>query len=110
MATTDKDFGAIWDDCPVCDAVLVADEYIEQRCNVCGWQNDTDVDSEEMKALERAAFGGHEDVYIDFDGQPQRVFGDPNMSEETKQALAKMIKAVTKAVADGKFDDDKESE
>jgi plasmid maintenance system antidote protein VapI len=48
--------------------------------------------------LERKAFGGHEDVWIEVDDHQQHVLGDPNMSEETKKALAEMIKAVTKAI------------
>ena len=53
-----------------------------------------DEDDEELEALEKEAFGNHEDVWIEVDGHQQRVLGDPNMSEETKQALAEMIKAV----------------
>lgn len=79
----------------------------------CPWNHEDDYDSsddeyetdleddEEIKALEKAAFGGHEDVWIEVDGHQQRVLGDPNMSEETKQSLAEMIKAVTKALNEG---------
>lgn len=56
--------------------------------------------------LEREAFGGHKDVWIEVDGHQQRVLGDPNMSGETKKALAKMIKAATEAVERGDFDND----
>lgn len=56
--------------------------------------------------LEREAFGGHKDVWIEVDGHQQRVLGDPNMSDETKEALAKMIKAATEAVQRGDFDHD----
>ena len=101
-----KDFNAIWDICPQCGIALGTDGYITQRCT-CGWENDTDEDDysdEETEALERAAFGGHEDVYIEVDGQQQRVLGDPNMSEETKQALAGLIKAATEAIERGDFD------
>lgn len=69
-----------------------------------GYPDDEDYDDEETEALERAAFGGHEDVWIDVDGHQQRVLGDPNMSEETKQALAAMIKAATEAIERGDFD------
>ena len=55
--------------------------------------------------LERAAFGNHQDVWIEVDGHQQRVLGDPNMSEETKRALAAMIEAATRAVQNGDFDD-----
>lgn len=55
--------------------------------------------------LERAAFGGHQDVWIEVDGKQQRVLGDPNMSEETKKSLAEMIKAATRAIQNGDFDD-----
>jgi hypothetical protein len=105
-----KDFGAIWDDCPKCGNALDIDGYASQSC-ICGWENDTDEDDysdddEEMKALEKAAFGGHEDVWIEVDGHQQRVLGDPNMSEETKKALAGLIKAATEAVERGDFDND----
>lgn len=63
-------------------------------------------EAEEMKALEDAAFGGHEDVWIDVDGHQQRVFGDPNMSEETKKRLAVVIKAASESVSNGDFDND----
>jgi hypothetical protein len=49
---------------------------------------------------------GHKDVWIEVDGHQQRVLGDPNMSEETKKALAAMIKAATEAVERGDFDND----
>ena len=75
-----------------------------------GYPNDDEdfVSDEEYAELEAAAFGGHKDVWIDVDGQPQRVFGDPNMSEETKQALAGLIKSATEAVERGDFDNDEE--
>ncbi len=69
-----------------------------------GYPDDEDfVSDEEYAELEAAAFGGHKDVWIEVDGHQQRVLGDPNMSEETKEALAKMIKAATKAVNEGKL-------
>lgn len=66
------------------------------------------IPAEEYERLEREAFGGHQDVWIEVDVQQQRVLGDPNMSEETKKALGEMIKAAVEAVKRGDFDDDKE--
>lgn len=67
---------------------------------------DEEITDEEYERLETAAFGGHKDVWIEVDGHQQRVLGDPNMSEETKQALAGLIKAATEAVERGDFDSD----
>ncbi len=71
-----------------------------------GFPDDEDYEDEETESLERAAFGGHEDVWIEVDGHQQRVLGDPDMSEETKQALAAMIKAATKAILGGDLGND----
>lgn len=83
------------------------DVYVHSGSNftVAWFDGDEDfVSDEEYQRLEEAAFGGHKDVWIEVDGHRQRVLGDPNMSEETKQALAEMIKAITKEVNEGHFD------
>jgi len=38
-------FGAMWDNCPNCNAVFGASEYIDQECYACGWFNDTAEDN-----------------------------------------------------------------
>ena len=87
-----KNFGAIWDICPECNVALSTDGYATQCCP-CGWENGTDEDDYDVE-FPADELGGHQDVWIEVDGHQQRVLGDPNMSEETKQALAEMIKAV----------------
>ncbi len=117
--------------CPNCQTLMSMTHllYIEE-CLHCGYLHDVfhdkevdrtwvygdgypdddedDIDDEEYERLESAAFGGHKDVWIEVDGHQQRVLGDPNMSEETKLALAHMIKAATEAVERGDFDHDDE--
>lgn len=78
-------------------------EALNQR-----WKEIDELDDEEAERLVREAFGGHKDVWIDVDGHQQRVLGDPNMSEETKKALAGLVKAATEAVERGDFDNDDE--
>ena|SRR6185369_1039038 len=104
-----KPFDDVLDSCPNCGAMWGFEEIEVGRCFACGYVEGDNPDYEEddeYEELASAAFGGHKDVWIEVDGHQQRVLGDPNMSEETKQALAKMIKAVTKAVENGDFDDD----
>lgn len=104
--TDDHYFDATWDECPECGAAFSGDEYILQQCFACGWVNDTGRDDVEFPD----EFDGHEDIYIEVDGQQQRVLGDPNMSEETKQALAGLIKAASEAIERGDFDKDNANE
>lgn len=105
--------------CPNCGAIWGMEELDNNHCGSCGYPDDflewdddeVDffVDEDECKRLESEAFGGHKDVWIEVDGHQQRVLGDPNMSEETKQALAAMIKAATETVQRGGFDHDEEN-
>lgn len=85
--------------CDRCECMLEDDELFEVETE--GLEDD-----EEIKALEKAAFGDHEDVWIEIDGHQQRVLGDPNMSPETAKALGELIKAAARAVANGDFEDD----
>jgi len=104
-ALDDEYFDATWDGCPNCGAVFGGDEYVSQRCSACGWQNGDKLDTEDDDEFPSEELGGHQDVWIEVDGKQQRVLADPNMSEETKKALAEMIKAATRAVQNGDFDD-----
>lgn len=37
--------------------------------------------------------GGHRTMYLDVDGEPVRVLADPNMSDETRAAIEKLVRA-----------------
>ena len=42
--------------------------------------------------------GGHHDVTLDVDGEQVRMLADPNMSEETKEALRNLYRAAKQQV------------
>lgn len=46
-------------------------------------------------------YGGHVGFFADVDGEPIHVLGDPNMSEETLNALRELARAARKAIDDG---------
>lgn len=44
---------------------------------------------------------GHEGFYMDVDGEPVHMLADPNMSPETAEALAKLVRHVRKLLDEG---------
>lgn len=49
----------------------------------------------------RALNGGHVGQWMDVDGKPVHVLADPNMSQETRDALSELVRAAMKWVDDG---------
>jgi hypothetical protein len=46
-------------------------------------------------------WGGHRGFSIDVDGQPVHVLGDPNMPEQTREALREVARLARKSIEDG---------
>jgi len=53
--------------------------------------------------LDLASGKKHSCVPIEVDGEHFDVLGDPNMSAETRQALAEMIRAAIRAIENGEI-------
>lgn len=66
-------------------------------------QDDTFADEEDEDDTEDFPdpYGGHVGFFVDVDNEPMHVLGDPNMSEETLNALKAMARAARKAIEDG---------
>lgn len=47
----------------------------------------------------------HEGFWVDIDGEPVHFLADPNMSEETANALAELVRAARKAIDAGTLRD-----
>jgi hypothetical protein len=91
--------------CPYCGAQTRREVFVEDgakvditRCSECVWDEFTD-DLEDIP--DNPDFEGHVGFWMDVPGAaPIHVLGDPNMSEETANALRKLAEAAQKYVED----------
>lgn len=62
-----------------------------RTCTCC----DADLDAQEAEIAELNGLDpkGHEGFWMDVDGEPVHMLADPNMSEETAEALSEVVRA-----------------
>lgn len=75
--------------------------YTSDEVAMLGYGAQSEADEEEAEEIEIPSdiHGGHVGFWADVDGQPIHILGDPNMSEETLNALKEMARAVLKQQA-----------
>lgn len=91
--------------CPVCEDDL--DEQREEMAALNGQEESTGLLDMSPPA---DLHGGHVGMWMEADGEPFHVLGDPNMSEETAEALRQVVRAARRMVDKGKPDEGETSD